>query len=111
MCYDGNMVIIHHKINGQTYTSVYAHLLSINTSVGETVTRGSIIGYSGGSSTAAYDNCTFGAHLHLTIALGQYGVDYTNWTYELNRVYSRDPRSYINFPPLYEYWSDRITAY
>lgn len=107
----GNMVVAHHKINGQTYTSVYAHLLSINVSKGEVINRNTIIGYSGGSSTASYDSCTFGAHLHLTIALGQYGVDYTNWSYQLNRVYSRNPRSYINFPSGGQYWSDRLTAY
>lgn len=107
----GNMVVAHHKINGQTYTSVYAHLLSINVSKGEVINRNTIIGYSGGGSTASYDNCTFGAHLHLTIALGQYGVDYTNWSYQLNRVYSRNPRDYINFPSGRNSWSDRLTAY
>jgi len=110
----GNMVIVHHNINGQTYTSVYAHLLSINVSKGQTVNRNTIIGYSGGYSTSAYysgsyDSCSYGAHLHLTVALGLYGVDY-NFT-SMNYTYSINPRNVINFPGLYTKWSDRLTAY
>ena len=71
-----------------------------------------IIGYSGGSSTRSYDRCTFGAHLHLTIATGLYGVDYNDWTYQLNRVHSIDPRTVINFPlGIGNPWTDRVTAY
>ena len=41
------------------------------------VTKNSIIGYSGGdASTWSYDQCTTGAHLHLTVAKGLYGDDY-----------------------------------
>ena len=107
----GNMVVIHHKINNKTYTSVYAHLLSISVQKGEVVSKNTLVGYSGGSSTASYDSCTRGAHLHLTLAVGQYGLDYTNWKYELNRVYSRDPRNYINFPSGRNSWNDRLSAY
>ena len=110
----GNMVVVHHNINGRTYTSVYAHLLSINVSKDQVVNRNTIIGYSGGRSTASYDSCTGGAHLHLTIATGLYGLDYDDWTYELNKVYSIDPTTVINFPngvgSRYN-WTDRVTAY
>jgi len=104
----GNMVVVHHNINGKTYTSVYAHLLSINVQKEQIVNRNTIIGYSGGQSTKSYDRCTSGAHLHLTVATGFYG-DY-NW-YQMNYVYSIDPRSVINFPSGRNYWYDRITAY
>lgn len=107
----GNMVIAHHNINGKTYTTVYAHLLSISVSAGDTITKNTIIGYSGGSSTKSYDPCTTGAHLHLTVATGHYGKDYRNWSYELNRVHAIDPRSVINFPSGRQRWNDRITAY
>lgn len=110
----GNMVVVHHNINGKTYTSVYAHLLSIAVSKKETVNKNTIIGYSGGSSTKSYDACTGGAHLHLTVATGLYGVDYTDWSYQLNRVHSINPATVINFPNgvgRNYYWQDRITAF
>lgn len=107
----GNMVVVHHNINGQTYTSVYAHLSGVNVSEGQTVNRNTIIGYSGGSA-GGYDLCTTGPHLHVTIARNLFWVDYYDWTYELNVKYSIDPRSVINFPGgLYNDWDDRITAY
>jgi len=108
----GNMVVVHHNINGKTYTSVYAHLLSIAVSDGDIVNRNTIVGYSGGRSTTSYDRCTLGAHLHLTVATGLYGVDYSDWSYQLNQVHSIDPRSVINFPAgRYNKWTDRLTAY
>ena len=107
----GNMVVVHHNINNVTYTSVYAHLLSIAVSEGQTVTRNTIIGYSGGLSTQSYDRCSGGAHLHLTVARGLYGIDYTSWSL-LNYTYSINPRDVINYPSgTYNSWSDRVTAY
>ena len=107
----GNMVIVHHNINGQTYTSVYAHLSGINVSEGQTVNRNTVVGYSGGAA-GGYDQCTTGPHLHVTIARYLFWVDYYDWTYELNVKYSINPRSVINFPGgLYNSWDDRITAY
>lgn len=105
----GNMVVVHHNINNQSYTSVYAHLLSINVSKEQTVDRNTIIGYSGGQSTKSYDKCTGGAHLHLTTAKGLYGVDY-GW-YAMNYTYSVNPRTLINFPSGSAWWTDRLTAY
>lgn len=106
----GNMVVVHHNIKGTTYTTVYAHLLSINVAKGQTVTRDTIVGYTGGQSTKSYDGCTGGAHLHLTVARGLYGVDYNSWT-QMNYTYSINPRSVINYPSGSQYWYDRITAY
>lgn len=105
----GNMVIVHHNINGKTYTSVYAHLLSISVSKGQNVTKDTVIGASGGQSTKSYDSCTGGAHLHLTVATGLYGIDYgfsaMNYTYSIN------PRSVINFPSLGTSFTNRMTKY
>ena len=73
----GNQVYIESKVNGVTYTMLYAHLLSINVSMNQTVTNQTVIGSSGGKSTSVkyggYDRCTFGAHLH-------YSVSKSNWT-------------------------------
>lgn len=107
----GNMVLVHHNINNVTYTSVYAHLLTINVSEGQTVTRNTVIGITGGQSTKSYDKCTGGAHLHLTVARGLYGVDYTSWSV-MNYQQSINPRTVINLPAgTYNPWSDRVTAY
>lgn len=105
----GNMVVVHHNINGQTYTSVYAHLLSIAVSKEQVVDRNTLIGYTGGGSTKSYDRCTGGPHLHLTVARGLYGVDY-GW-YAMNYTYSVNPRTLINFPSGRNRWTDRLTAY
>ena len=70
----GIKVYIYHIVNGNLYTTVYMHLLSANVSYGQTVTPNTIIGYSGGRSTATryggYDACTTGAHLHFGVASG-----------------------------------------
>lgn len=69
----GNIVYIHHNVNGQNYTTEYGHLLQINVSAGQAVTTGTVIGLlGGGPSTWSYDSCTTGAHLHYAIASGHY---------------------------------------
>lgn len=121
----GNMVVVHHNINNKTYTSVYAHLLSINVVDDQNVDRNTLIGYSGGGANTmapnnvcglpngtGWDSYTCGEHLHVTIATGLYMLDYTNWIVDLNRRYSIDPRTVINFPKgLYNRWNDRISKY
>ena len=106
----GNMVLIHHNIGGQTITSLYAHLASINVSVGDTVTANTQVGTVGGSQyTEPWDSCSTGAHLHIQTAYGLYLQDY----YDLGSVnaYAFDPRYYINFPGEGGYYSDRTTRY
>lgn len=107
----GNMVVVHHNINNKTYTSVYAHMKTINVTKGQNVDRNTQVGtMGGGSDTWSYDKCSLGKHLHLTIATGLYGVDY-NFT-QMNYTYSINPRSVINFPSgLRNPWSDRVTAF
>ena len=107
------MVLVHHNINGKTYTSVYAHLLSINVSEEQNVTSDTVIGRSGGESTKSYDSCTGGAHLHLTVATGLYGIDYKGagaWNL-MNYTYSINPRSVINFPSGSNPFTNRMTKY
>lgn len=76
----GNQVYIESVVNGTTYTVQYAHLLSISVSLGDTVTNQTVIGKSGGYSTAkkygGYDSCTFGAHLHFGVSKSRF----TSWT-------------------------------
>ncbi len=103
----GNQVFVTHNVSGRQYTTVYMHLLSVNTSVGQMVTTSSVIAYSGGGRSTSsyyggYDGCTTGAHLHFGIATGWYCVDpsicYTSYSGWTNR--SQNPRNYVNFPSL-----------
>lgn len=60
----GNVIMVTHSIDGQIFTSLYAHLSSINVSVGQVVSKGQHIGAMG-----ATGNVT-GPHLHFEIHLG-----------------------------------------
>ena len=67
----GNIIYIHSNVNGQNYTTEYAHLTSYAVSAGQRVNQGQVIGTVGGdSSTWWYDRCTTGIHLHYSIAYG-----------------------------------------
>ncbi len=93
----GKMVMVHHNINGTTYTSMYAHLLSINVSVGQLVTKDSVIGIQGGGpETWGWDACSTGYHVHLSIASGLYGSDYTAWSTFTAKMFN--PRNVVNAP-------------
>lgn len=75
----GNKVYINTIVNGQKYVVAYLHLLSINVKKGDKVTNQTIIGKSGGGSTAqrngGYDRCTTGAHLHVSVSKGYWEND------------------------------------
>ena len=94
----GNMVYIYHTINGKKYTSVYMHLLKIdsNIAVNTVVTDQTVIGYVGGGSTSkakgGYDSCTTGTHLHFGLAEG--------WNATSFNSYSFNPREKLVFPKL-----------
>ena len=89
----GNQVWVYHNVNGVPYTTVYMHLLSISAYENQIVTPSTVIGAVGGGSTASYDNCTGGSHLH-------FGMAYGHNAYNFN-ANSLNPRNIINFPALY----------
>lgn len=62
----GNLIMVTHSINGQIFTSFYAHLSSIKVSVGQEVSKGQLIGGMG-----ATGNVT-GTHLHFEIHKGNW---------------------------------------
>lgn len=106
----GNMVLIHHMINGQKYTTGYFHLASVNVSVGDTVTKDTVIGTVGGNPNIEYwDKCSTGTHLHFQMSYGLYLDEYTNWyVYESK---SFDARLVMNLPGIGVWFSNRTTKY
>ena len=94
----GNAVYLTHTVSGKKYTSVYMHLLKVNSSlyVGKVVTDQTVIGTVGGYSTSTahggYDSCTTGAHLHFGIAEGHSAYDFNS--------HSINPREIFAFPKL-----------
>lgn len=78
----GNAIFISHSINGNIYTTVYAHLSSRKVSTGDVVARGQQIGYMGNTGYS------FGQHLHFEIHEGP-------WT--ANKGNAVNPRKYLSF--------------
>ncbi|RHB50463.1 murein hydrolase activator EnvC [Exiguobacterium sp. AM39-5BH] len=62
----GNHVIITHVLNGQVWTTVYAHMSSVSVSAGQRVTQGQNIGAMGSTGNST------GSHLHFEIHRGGY---------------------------------------
>ncbi len=60
----GNVVILTHSVDGQIYTTVYAHLNSFNVSVGQEVTQGQQIAAMGSTGRST------GPHLHFEVHIG-----------------------------------------
>ena len=93
----GNMVYVYHTVKGVQYTSTYMHLLTINVSVGQSVTSQTQIGtVGGGKGTRAWEQCSTGAHLHLSLATGWYGKTYT--TSSQWKAHLLNPQSYVSIP-------------
>jgi peptidoglycan hydrolase CwlO-like protein len=78
----GNVVFITHLINGQVYTTVYAHLETRLVGEGQTVSKGQIIGYMGNTGE------TTGPHLHFELHHGPWNAAKSN---------AVNPLNYINF--------------
>ncbi|HDR8040160.1 SH3 domain-containing protein [Bacillus cereus group sp. Bce025] len=76
----GNVVFISHNINGQTYTTVYAHLKSRPVSAGQKVKQGQQIGIMGNTGQSE------GQHLHFEIHKGEWNAQKSN---------AMDPKIYI----------------
>lgn len=62
----GNVVVIRHNIDGKTYDTLYAHMVSRSVSVGQTVSQGQVIGGVGNTGDSK------GNHLHFEIHPGGY---------------------------------------
>ncbi len=77
----GNCVFISHYIDGQLYTTVYAHMRSRQVSNGQTVHQGQVIGYMGSTGWST------GQHLHFEIHKGE-------WNYQKSNAVN--PMQYIN---------------
>ena len=102
----GNMVYVYHTIKGVKYTSCYMHLLTINVSVGQSVSSNTVVGtVGGGKGTASYETCSTGAHLHLSLATGWYGQTYT--TYAQWKSHLVNPRNYVSLPSGRTYFYSR----
>lgn len=108
----GNYVIIQHNISGKYYTTAYAHMKSVSVSVGQTVTKDTILGVMGGNPTGnpgytPWDKCSTGEHVHFMISSG------LNTTYSQVQNKSFNPRTLVNFPPVgsYKYFNNRTTKY
>ena len=70
----GNMVYIEHNLKGKQYRTVYMHLHTYKVKVGQVVDLYTQIGTVGGGES--YDNCSTGAHLHLSVMKGWTGSTY-----------------------------------
>ena len=106
----GNMVYVHHNVNGVAYTSGYFHLASINVKVGDTVTTSTVIGTVGGNLAYEWwDSCSTGTHLHLQLATTNIKEGLGFFTRFNSRHFN--PRNVINFPCEGCWYSDRITKY
>ncbi|WP_096156623.1 murein hydrolase activator EnvC family protein [Bacillus sp. FJAT-45066] len=78
----GNVVFITHNIDGQIWTTVYAHLENRAVSEGQSVSRGQFLGYMGNTGFST------GPHLHFELHRGMWNGNKTN---------AVNPRSFINF--------------
>lgn len=68
----GNVVMVTHSINGQIFTTVYAHLSGFNSSVGNSVSKGQQIARMGNTGNST------GPHLHFEIHVGEWNGKRSN---------------------------------
>lgn len=76
----GNVVFISHSIDGQLYTTVYAHMSSRLASSGQVVAKGEQIGYMGNTGHS------YGQHLHFEVHQGPWNASKSNAVNPLNYV-------------------------
>ncbi|WP_233434935.1 murein hydrolase activator EnvC family protein [Mesobacillus jeotgali] len=68
----GNCVLITHKINGKTFTSLYAHLEKSTVTTGQSISKGEVLGYMGNTGDSR------GKHLHFEIHEGKWNYGKSN---------------------------------
>src|SRR5690606_34029763 len=76
----GNVVMITHSINGQAYTTVYAHLNSIAVSAGQGVSQGQYIAGMGSTGRST------GPHLHFEVHIGSWNGSRSNAVNPMNYI-------------------------
>lgn len=76
----GNVVMVTHSIEGQLFTTTYAHLSGFNTSVGASVSKGQQIARLGNSGNST------GPHLHFEIHVGEWNGSRSNAVNPLNYI-------------------------
>lgn len=76
----GNVVMITHSINGQTYTTVYAHNSSLSVSVGQAVSQGQRIASMGSTGRST------GSHLHFEVHIGAWNGARSNAVNPINYI-------------------------
>ncbi|WP_020062513.1 SH3 domain-containing protein [Bacillus sp. 123MFChir2] len=68
----GNVVFVSHRINGNLYTTIYAHMKSRSVKAGDTVQTGQLLGYMGNTGHS------LGQHLHFELHNGEWNFEKTN---------------------------------
>lgn len=68
----GNVIFVSHSIDGKTYTTVYAHLTSMQVSAGQRVSQGQQIGTMGNTGMSQ------GQHLHFELHTGPWNDSKSN---------------------------------
>lgn len=68
----GNCIFISHSINGQIYTTVYAHMRQRMASEGQVVSKGQQIGLMGNTGAS------YGQHLHFELHKGEWNISKSN---------------------------------
>jgi murein DD-endopeptidase MepM/ murein hydrolase activator NlpD len=68
----GNVIFVRHSIDGKTYTTVYAHLTSMQVSAGQRVSQGQQIGTMGNTGMSQ------GQHLHFELHTGTWNGSKSN---------------------------------
>ena len=76
----GNVIMVTHSINGQIFTTVYAHLSGINVGVGQSVSKGQLIGKMGSTGRST------GPHLHFEVHVGPWNSSRSNAVNPINYV-------------------------
>ena len=74
----GNVVILTHSINGQSYATVYAHMSAINVSAGQAVSQGQTVGLVGSTGRST------GPHLHFEVHIGSWNGSRSNAVNPMN---------------------------